>query len=198
MSSIDDDTRQTNAILLGVAVLRAAQSIHDDHRTGIESGDHDVKQRTALATIKIIRAVQAGADLRAKDAHGNTALHLCVRSSRAVAFLLARGMDPNARNDRRETPTHAAIACGNLESVKSMVAHDGDPLHLNDIGRPACHYAPDTPEGHAIVAFLKEHLEKQAREGGLARRFLQAARAGAARLAGRPPAPQPRVRKKTP
>jgi ankyrin repeat protein len=65
------------------------------------------------------------ADAReARDAHGNTALHVAVlcRAGDAIGILLDAGLSPETRNARKWSPLDEAVALGDKNSIKVLLA----------------------------------------------------------------------------
>ena len=74
-----------------------------------------------------------------RDAGGRTGLHVAVRHPDVMRLLLARGADPDAREDGDNvTPLHLAAAHGLLESVRVLLdagadVHGSGDLHEGDV-----------------------------------------------------------------
>jgi ankyrin repeat protein len=63
-----------------------------------------------------------GADVKAKNKDGNTALHGAAKGFDAVIeLLIAKGADPNARNRRSQTPLSIAASRGDLSSTAPLL-----------------------------------------------------------------------------
>lgn len=112
-------TMQTALFLVAARGDRAAEVIEVLLKSGARPNDLDIYGRTALHTAASVNAVRVislllakGADIDA-GASGWTALHYALlykkdANKEAVALLLERGANPNARTDRGETPLSLA------------------------------------------------------------------------------------------
>lgn len=73
---------------------------------------------------------------------GRAALHLAVEGSPGqVEVLLARGLDPNVRDARLQTPLHRAVQIGRIDLAAQLLAAGADPEALDDQGRPPAAFA---------------------------------------------------------
>lgn len=91
----------------------------------------------ADGTVSSLRKlIDQGADLKAHDSHGKSALHLAVESgnSDAVDFLLAKGMDPNAHLQKTLSPLATAVKAGHTEVVRRLIAGGADVHKKHDYG----------------------------------------------------------------
>ena len=104
-------------------------------RFGVPSPATDVEQRRAVDAVDA--ALDAGVDVNARGARGETALHLAVsrRLDEAVALLAERGAELDARNERGETPLDLALAAGDAAGSTARLlrelgatARDGEPV----------------------------------------------------------------------
>jgi ankyrin repeat protein len=80
------------------------------------------------------------------------ALHAAVasRNAEAVALLLDRGADPNARQQVGYTPLMGAANAGREDLVDLLLRHGADRTLVNDEGKTAADIARE--RGHAAVA----------------------------------------------
>ena len=83
-----------------------------------------------------------------------TAMHAAAsaRQTAIVAKLLARGADPNVRQQGSWTPLHAAAANGKEDMVRLLLKHGADAGVLTDAGESAKDLA--IREGHPGIAVL--------------------------------------------
>lgn len=86
----------------------------------------DAVKKGQVATVKVI--IADGADVNAKDASGNTPLHLAVEkgSQEIVNLLIADGADVNAKDASGETPLYKTVEEGYQEIVELLVAAGAD------------------------------------------------------------------------
>jgi len=83
--------------------------------------------------------------------HGVTALHLAHNSKKCTEVLLRYGTTLDSRDSQGRTPLHWAVAAGNLDVVKALVAAgaDGDVSDENGL----------TPLGMAMGSTGTEAIE---------------------------------------
>ena len=84
----------------------------------------------------VVRALlEGGADVKAADGQGWTALHFAGRADvLAVELLVAAGADPKARAADGTTPLHEAAEYCNVEAARVLIAAGGDPTARTDEG----------------------------------------------------------------
>ena len=78
--------------------------------------------------------------INAKDiTSGDGALHIVVRrqDSTYLNYLLARGADPNLRNERGETPLLIASSLGSTDMIETLVKHGANVNMGNSSGETA-------------------------------------------------------------
>jgi ankyrin repeat protein len=103
--------------------------------------------------------LESGAAVNAKNALGNTPLHLSVADKRVVEVLLGAGAQVNARNGLDKTPLHYAIRQGtstyNLSIVETLIlagAKRGARPGVPGQGCPARGARPGVPgQGYAAI-----------------------------------------------
>ena len=110
---------------------------------------------------EIARALDAGADLEARDPAGRTPLLVAVEADRidAVRLLLERGADINAQADNKDTPWLQAGALGRAEMIRLMIPIGPDFSVRNRFGGNAL--IPACERGHveAIEVLLTSGID---------------------------------------
>ncbi len=92
-------------------------------------------------TTKLLRILESGEDVGAKDQKGNTPLHYAAAADNAAALklLIAKGADVNATNPEGAMPLHYAVYFGRVSNVEYLIAYgaltnpphpDGNPTNL--------------------------------------------------------------------
>jgi ankyrin repeat protein len=132
------------------------------YRPQLEARDHDGK--TALfaaeeygyrdeegARLECVRLLaDAGANVNARDGHGNTPLHQTVLLE-VDEELLRRGADVNARNDDGDTPT---FTTWEPAAFPLFIAHGADLTIRNNNGKTALEFIKEN-KPHLMEAFTK-------------------------------------------
>ncbi|QOD38396.1 ankyrin repeat domain-containing protein [Candidatus Wolbachia massiliensis] len=104
---------------------------------------------------KVQRCVDRGADIYAKSANGNKALHTAAFNGHknVVEFFLNRGLSINDPGCNGFTPLHLAAEAGHLEVTEFLIAKKADIYARNADGSNALHVA--AANGHKdIVEFF--------------------------------------------
>lgn len=95
---------------------------------------------------EVRNAIEAGADVMALDAKGNSPLHFVASHNtdpEVINALVGEGADVNAKNESGCTPLHVAAAFNaNPSIVKALLEHGADRSARTDIG--------DTPYDYAV------------------------------------------------
>lgn len=92
----------------------------------------------------VVAAIEAGADLEARDSHRRTALLLAVTHDRvdAAKALVAAGADPDALDDRHDTPWLVTGVTGSVAMMNALLPAGPDMTIRNRYGGisliPAC------------------------------------------------------------
>ncbi|MHC1480891.1 ankyrin repeat domain-containing protein [Frateuria aurantia] len=104
--------------------------------------------RNPAADQALLRWIESGADLFGPDEYGHSPLQLAAMHGhpRLLEALLARGCDPNHRDQHGQTPLFAAVQQGPLAlpMVRSLIRHGADPERIDGNG--------ETPLGLALEA----------------------------------------------
>ena len=117
------------------AAMAAILGSSTRRRFGVPRPAAEVEQRRAVDAVDA--ALDAGVDVNARGARGDTALHLAVsrRLEEVVALLAERGAELDARNDRGETPLDLALAAGDAAGSTARLlrelgatTRDGEPV----------------------------------------------------------------------
>ena len=92
--------------------------------------------------------IEQGADLKASDRHGNTALHIASTfgSQSAVKILLPMIDDLNAGNDLGYTALHYAAEDGHIEIMQLLITNGADVNQQNAFGQTPLHAAAQFPD----------------------------------------------------
>jgi len=106
----------------------------------------------------IERLIKNGANVAARAADGNTAMHWAAYGHcdyrRAMRFLVARGADLNARNDKGRTALMEAAIVHKVFPVKALIALGADLDAKDDSGRTALAHAM-AHKSHSVVHLLR-------------------------------------------
>jgi len=128
------------------AMIRMLLDDDDDNRTDVdwkdEQGSTALTFAIPLGHDKAVRALlEKGADVNAKDDHGNAPLHWAIAHPSITRLLLEMGADVDGRNGEGKTALHWAVQEGQEEAVKILVGSGGD-VNLRDMnGFTALHAA---------------------------------------------------------
>ena len=104
--------------------------------------------------------LKAGADVKARDNYGDTALHKMRGWDRSapeiLSLLLVEGADPNAKGNLHLTPLHNITSHSvNPEPVSILLGVGADPNAIDYSGRTPLHYVMrQDPDNVEVVALL--------------------------------------------
>jgi ankyrin repeat protein len=142
--------RRLLAVACAVAML-ATPSLADE-----EVSLHALAARGDEAGLA--HAIAAGNPVDQRDAHGQTALHVAAKEGHLFAAMVLVGhhADPNARDDQRRTPLHAAAQGTEREGerfqiVKMLIAKGANPKLRDATEKQPVDYARG-PEFKAALA----------------------------------------------
>lgn len=110
----------------------------------------------------------AGANVKAVNANGQTALHYHKGRSPVITELLSAGADANASDMAGSTPLHRAAGPGHLDALRALLAHPATTVDPVDrYGATPLHRACEEGRVEAAVVLLGHgaNVEKKDREG---------------------------------
>ena len=132
-------------IPIDVKNMASSTALHEAVRSG--------KVDTAILLIK------SGADPNARDASGNTALHLVMpEASRSTLFseLLAAGAKPNIKDNYGETPLHIAARIGMDENIlQKLIEAGADANERNKKGQTPLLLAIERNQIEQVKSLIK-------------------------------------------
>jgi uncharacterized protein len=104
-----------------------------------------------------LKLIAEGADVRAKDVDGTTALHWAAHHANVelVGKLLEKGAEVNVSNDYGSTPMMEAAAIGNADVLKLLLKGGADVESPNPEGQTALMAAARTGNLDAVKVLLK-------------------------------------------
>ena len=115
--------------------------------------------------------------INARDVtNGDGALHIVVRrqDSTYLNYLLARGADPNLRNERGETPLLIASSLGSTDMIETLVKHGANVNMGNSSGETALIRAVqrrDTTMVRSLIDLGADPDQKDLLQGSSARDY---------------------------
>ena len=142
--------------LLAAVLASSAAAADNALIDAVKAKQHEV----ALALI------EKGADVRARDVDGTTALHYAAHYDDAdlVKRLLAAGADAKAANDYGATPLSEAAVTGDPGILKALLAAGADAKATNAEGQTALMVVARTGNIEAAKLLLRSRIDVNAKE----------------------------------
>ncbi len=102
--------------------------------------------------------IMRGADVKARDASGNTPLHIAASSGvmEIVRGLIA-SVAINDRNDMNQTPLHLAAQNLCYEAFDELLDHGADSMLVDDRGKTALEYVGDPAQRASFAKLIEKY-----------------------------------------
>ncbi|KAL8919594.1 MAG: hypothetical protein Q9172_004922 [Xanthocarpia lactea] len=113
-------------------------------------------------TVRIL--LQYGARLDLRDTQGNSALHWAVPHEAVTKLLLENGADPNAQNDRGQTPLSWVARDGPIAVAKLLLGNHGDISITDKFGCTPLHGAALRDREDMLRLLLDHGADPSARD----------------------------------
>ncbi|KXT16092.1 hypothetical protein AC579_7146 [Pseudocercospora musae] len=148
-------------------LLRLGADIHTEHRylgSPLHHAVHTVNEFiTSLDECVVTELVRAGANINARNAAGDTALHLICRDGVAITgnmeILLRHGADANSHGELGNTALHRACENQPVDATKMLIQAGADVKAFNSQGETPLHITCWSSDGHNLCKFLKVLLD---------------------------------------
>ncbi|XP_049843243.1 ankyrin repeat domain-containing protein 65-like [Schistocerca gregaria] len=157
------------AALSGAEARSAARPPAETGSVSEEEGDRKLiqaAQQGALEQLPLLLA--AGADVRMRDASGQTALHWAADKGhlQVARCLLEGGAEADARDGGQSTPLHVAALYGHTGLVQLLLESKADPNARNELGRTPLHFAAVFGHEESAAALLEAGADREVRDRG--------------------------------
>jgi len=109
--------------------------------------------------LSVGKLLAAGAELDAKDGHGNSALHLAAsakypNSLETVEFLIKAKASIEGTSHYNATPLHNAVDNGAVGAAKCLLNHKANINAVNIVGDTPLHHAVERSDGDMVKTLL--------------------------------------------
>ena len=163
--SPEESQKYATNIIIGV-IRSMAIGVMAEPTSKVDCADWNTTAFFEAAEVSdVIRCLQAGADLNARDGFGITPLHGAARTGTVemVTALLEAGADPNARDGLGITPLYMVAEAGSAEAVTALLQAGANPNARNRDGYTPLHGAAGYRSAEAVTALLQAGANPNAR-----------------------------------
>ncbi|MBF0545588.1 MAG: ankyrin repeat domain-containing protein [Candidatus Riflebacteria bacterium] len=109
--------------------------------------------------VLVEKLLKAGADVKAQDSEGSSALHLA-STSKIAELLMSYGADPNLKDKKGRTPLHKAVENSAIDICKLLLFGQSDPNIQDSNGNTPLHLAASSGKEKIIILLLASGAKK--------------------------------------
>ena len=137
------DKTPLQSAIINACSLKVVEAILEKNDTSILSGTNLLLHAVLSGSIKLVQRFWIESGLAWRNGEGESLLHLAVSSGHVnvAKFLLKKGVDINATDNKQRTPLHLAVAEGKLNLVDFLIKENADVNRADNNKRTLLHLA---------------------------------------------------------